>query len=146
MPTPLNDGRLRYLYDLNSSGGGTLLRGQRTALPGQPLRVHHPAVRPGQAEPAGWQLGRNDANGQRVTEVYDEAGQLIWSGSGAWRAALAGETLALEPGSAAVDVGPSGVTGCRLIDTASGTEYALPAETSGCIPTGAGQAVLTLSN
>ena len=39
----------------------------------------------------------------------------------------------------------SDFTGCRLIDTASGTEYALPAETSGCIPTGAGQAVLTLN-
>mgnify|MGYP001850769913 FL=1 len=142
---PLNDGRLRYLYDLNSSGGGTLLRGSELLYRASPSESITLLYAPGQAEPAGWQLGRNDANGQRVTEVYDEAGQLIWSGSGAWRAALAGETLALEPGSAAVDVGPSGVTGCRLIDTASGTEYALPAETSGCIPTGAGQAVLTLN-
>ena len=142
---PLNDGRLRYLYDLNSSGGGTLLRGSELFYRASPSECITLLYAPGQAEPAGWQLGRNDANGQRVTEVYDEAGQLIWSGSGAWRAALAGETLALEPGSAAVDVGPSGVTGCRLIDTASGTEYALPAETSGCIPTGAGQAVLTLN-
>ena len=142
---PLNDGRLRYLYDLNSSGGGTLLRGSELLYRASPSESITLLYAPGQAEPAGWQLGRNDANGQRVTEVYDEAGQLIWSGSGAWRAALEGETLALEPGSAAVDVGPSGVTGCRLIDTASGTEYALPAETSGCIPTGAGQAVLTLN-
>ena len=142
---PLNDGRLRYLYDLNSSGGGTLLRGSELLYRASPSESITLLYAPGQAEPAGWQLGRNDANGQRVTEVYNEAGQLIWSGSGAWRAALAGETLALEPGSAAVDVGPSGVTGCRLIDTAAGTEYALPAETSGCIPTGAGQAVLTLN-
>ena len=142
---PLNDGRLRYLYDLNSSGGGALLRGSELLYRASPSESITLLYAPGQAEPAGWQLGRNDANGQRVTEVYDEAGQLIWSGSGAWRTALAGETLALEPGSAAVDVGPSGVTGCRLIDTAAGTEYALPAETSGCIPTGAGQAVLTLN-
>ena len=142
---PLNDGRLRYLYDLNSSGGGALLRGSEVLYQASPSESITLLYAPGETEPAGWQLGRNDANGQRVTEVYDKAGRLIWSGSGAWRAALAGETLALEPGSAAVDVGPSGVTGCRLIDTAAGTEYALPAETSGCIPTGAGQAVLTLN-
>ena len=98
---PLNDGRLRYLYDLNSSGGGTLLRGSELLYRASPSESITLLYAPGQAEPAGWQLGRNDANGQRVTEVYDEAGQLIWSGSGAWRAALAGETLALEPGSAA---------------------------------------------
>ena len=141
---PLNDGRLRYLYDLNSSGGGALLRGSELLYRASPSESITLLYAPGETEPAGWQLGRNDANGQRVTEVYDEAGQLIWSGSGAWRAALAGETLALEPGSAAVDVGPRGVTGCRLIDTAPGTEYALPPQTSGCLPPGAGPAVLAL--
>ena len=53
--------------------------------------------------------------------------------------------LALEPGGFSVDAGPGSETGCRLIDTASGQEYALPAEATGCIPTESGQAVLTLN-
>ena len=35
---PLNDGRLRYLYDLNSSGGGTLLRGSELLYRASPSR------------------------------------------------------------------------------------------------------------
>lgn len=77
--------------------------------------------------------------------MYSAAGDLLWSGAGEWRAALAGAMLALEPGGFSVDAGPGSETGCRLIDTASGQEYALPAEATGCIPTESGQAVLTLN-
>ena len=142
---PLDDGRLRYLYPVNGSGGGTLLRGDTVLHKASPSESITLLYAPGGKEPAGWQLGRNDAAGQRVTEIYDAAGELLWSGPGEWRASLAGTMLALEPGGFAVDYGPGGPTGCRLIDLAGGREYPLPAETSGCIPTENGQAVLTLS-
>ena len=54
---------LRYLYDLNSSGGGTLLRGSELLYRASPSESITLLYAPGQAEPAGWQLGRNDANG-----------------------------------------------------------------------------------
>ena len=143
--SPLHDGRLRYLYDLNGSGGGTLLRGDELLYQASPSESITLLYTPGAADPAGWQLSRNDGSGQRITEVYSAAGDLLWSGAGEWRAALAGAMLALEPGGFSVDAGPGSETGCRLIDTASGQEYALPAEATGCIPTESGQAVLTLN-
>ena len=143
--SPLHDGRLRYLYNLNGSGGGTLLRGDELLYQASPSESITLLYTPGAADPAGWQLSRNDGSGQRITEVYSAAGDLLWSGAGEWRAALAGAMLALEPGGFSVDAGPGSETGCRLIDTASGQEYALPAEATGCIPTESGQAVLTLN-
>ena len=143
--SPLHDGRLRYLYNLNGSGGGTLLRGDELLYQASPSESITLLYTPGAADPAGWQLSRNDGSGQRITEVYSAAGDLLWSGAGEWRAALAGGMLALEPGGFSVDAGPGSETGCRLIDTASGQEYALPAEATGCIPTESGQAVLTLN-
>src|SRR5699024_9727119 len=74
---PLNDGRLRYLYDLNSSGGGALLRGSELLYRASPSECITLLYAPGEAGPAGWQLGRNDANGQRATEVHDGAGRLV---------------------------------------------------------------------
>ena len=142
--SPLHDGRLRYLYNLNG-GGGTLLRGDELLYQASPSESITLLYTPGAADPAGWQLSRNDGSGQRITEVYSAAGDLLWSGAGEWRAALAGAMLALEPGGFSVDAGPGSETGCRLIDTASGQEYALPAEATGCIPTESGQAVLTLN-
>lgn len=141
---PLHDGRLRYLYSMSGSGGGSLLRGDELLYRASPSERITLLYAPGVEAPAGWQLDRNDENGQRVAEVYNAAGNLLWSGPGEWRASLAGTMLALEPGSS-VDVGPDNETGCRLIDTATGQEYALPAEASGCIPTENGQAVLTLN-
>ena len=143
--SPLRDGRLRYLYNLNGSGGGTLLRGDELLYQASPSESITLLYTPGAADPAGWQLSRNDGSGQRITEVYSAARDLLWSGAGEWRAALAGAMLALEPGGFSVDAGPGSETGCRLIDTASGQEYALPAEATGCIPTESGQAVLTLN-
>ena len=143
--SPLHDGRLRYLYNLNGSGGGTLLCGDELLYQASPSESITLLYTPGAADPAGWQLSRNDGSGQRITEVYSAAGDLLWSGAGEWRAALAGAMLALEPGGFSVDAGPGSETGCRLIDTASGQEYALPAEATGCIPTQSGQAVLTLN-
>ena len=143
--SPLRDGRLRYLYNLNGSGGGTLLCGDELLYQASPSESITLLYTPGAADPAGWQLSRNDGSGQRITEVYSAAGDLLWSGAGEWRTALAGSMLALEPGGFSVDAGPGSETGCRLIDTASGQEYALPAEATGCIPTESGQAVLTLN-
>ena len=143
--SPLRDGRLRYLYNLNGSGGGTLLCGDELLYQASPSESITLLYTPGAADPAGWQLSRNDGSGQRITEVYSAAGDLLWSGAGEWRTALAGSMLALEPGGFSVDAGPGSETGCRLIDTASGQEYALPAEATGCIPTENGQAVLTLN-
>ena len=143
---PLDDGRLRYLYPAHSSGGGTLLRGAEVLYKAAPSERITLLYAPDEAAPAGWQLGKNEAEGGRVTEVYDAGGALLWRGEGEWQAALAGTMLALTPGGFGVDYGPGGATGCRLIDTAAGREYALPAEASGCIPTAYGQAVLTLNS
>ena len=96
--SPLHDGRLRYLYNLNSSGGGTLLCGDELLYQASPSESITLLYTPGAADPAGWQLSRNDGSGQRITEVYSAAGDLLWSGAGEWRAALAGAMLALEPG------------------------------------------------
>ena len=142
---PLDDGRLRYLYPVNGSGGGTLLRGDTVVYRAAPSESISLLYAPGADAPAGWQLGRNEADGARVTEVYGADGALLWTEPGDWRASLAEGLLALEPGGFAVDAGPGGPGGCRLIELDSGEEIPLPAETSACVPVGGGQVVLTLT-
>ena len=142
---PLDDGRLRYLYPVNGSGGGTLLRGDTVVYRAAPSESISLLYAPGADAPAGWQLGRNEADGTRVTEVYGADGALLWTEPGDWRASLAEGLLALEPGGFAVDAGPGGPGGCRLIELDSGEEIPLPAETSACVPVGGGQVVLTLT-
>src|SRR5699024_1992787 len=100
---PLDDGRLRYLYPVNGSGGGTLLRGDTVVYRAAPSESISLLYAPGADAPAGWQLGRNEADGTRVTEVYGADGALLWTEPGDWRASLAEGLLALEPGGFAVD-------------------------------------------
>src|SRR5699024_12284087 len=62
---PLNDGRLRYLYDLNSSGGGTLLRGCELLYRASPS-VRLPLLFAHVLEdPACWQHIQQDTTVQR---------------------------------------------------------------------------------
>lgn len=142
---PLDDGVLRYLYDLNSNGGGSLLRGAELIYRADPSESITLLNSPGADDPVGWQLGYNGPDGGRRTAVCDAGGALLWDGAGDWRADIAEGLLALTPGGYGVDYGPGGPAGCRLVDLADGSEIPLPADATGCIPVGDGRAVLTVN-
>lgn len=141
----IDDDTLRFLYGANSAGGGTVLRGGEVLYKGAPSEDIRLLNSPETSQPNGWQKGSNGPNGW-YTEVYDDEGNLLWSGEGEWRAALSDELLALEPGPRRVDAGPNGDTGCRLMDLTNGDEIPLPANTTSCIPTNEDQVVLTITS
>lgn len=142
----MDDGVLRFLYAANSNGGGTLLRGAEPIYKADSSQRITLVNDPSTGIPTAWELETNQAGGTRVTEVYSPDGSLLWSGPDEWRAAMAGQLLALEPGGWKADAGPGGEAGCRLIDLTNGSEIPLPANTTGCIPTEENQVVLTITS
>ena len=141
----MDDGVLRFLYAANTNGGGTLLRGSQPIYHASASQRITLVNDPVTNLPAAWELETNQDSTTRVTEVYSPDGTLLWSGEGEWRAAMAGSLLALEPGGPQAEAGPSGETGCHLINLDTGEEIPLPADASGCIPTLADQVVLTIT-
>ena len=141
----MDDGLLHFLYAANTNGGGTLLRGSEPiyrASPSQQINLIHD---PSTGLPVAWELGTNQDDGSRITEVYSSEGDLLWSGADEWRAAITGQLLALEPGGWQAEASPGYEAGCHLIDLTNGEEIPLPANTTGCIPTDQGQVVLTIT-
>ena len=78
----MDDGLLHFLYAANTNGGGTLLRGSEPiyrASPSQQINLVHD---PSTGLPVAWELGTNQDDGSRITEVYSSEGDLLWSGGG----------------------------------------------------------------
>lgn len=141
----MDDGVLRFLYAANTNGGGTLLLGNTSIYHASASQRITLVNDPVTGLPAAWELETNENSTTRITEVHSPDGSLLWSGEGEWRAAMAGSLLALEPGGWQAEAGPSGETGCHLIDLSTGEEIPLPPDASSCIPTAEGQVVLTIT-